>query len=71
MERVFFERFPEFKGEISVWGVGGGMREARIGETGLGENEDVDGDMDDFEADGEVSFGDECVMELFNDYPPT
>jgi hypothetical protein len=57
MEPVFFQKFPELLGEISVRGE---EMEMSQGEGGAGF-----GEMEEWKS------ADECVMELFNDYPPT
>jgi len=57
MEPVFFQKFPELLGEISVLGEELEMGTDGNGGPGFGEEE--------------WRGTDECVMELFNDYPPT
>lgn len=92
LEEVFFRKFPELIGEISVFREGGAVgpsvganASADLGgASGLGEHVNghaqatysMDEQMQQQQQQGfggvsECGFADECVMELFNEYPPT
>jgi len=73
LEQVFFEKFPEFKGSIGVYEAYDHQRPSfDMDGMDLSQPSRPGGDMDqDIEIQQHIGLQDECVMELFNDYPPT